>query len=475
MAGVNFYPRSFLQLILLGNILVALPLLGAVAYTSYRLDDLARRSGNAMRQASQAATLGHVLPEALDRMERSMRQYEVLHDPALLDEYAGARRDWRQNLATYGTIPLLEPLTERIAELRDTEAEAYRQFGSRADGLAQLKATLPELKRRFHPLLDEASRLADEERQAFRQQAESLRQQMLIAEVIALGATGLVLWFARRTTARLWSRFERAVFALGEGRLERPIRLKGPADMQRVGRRLEWLRRRLKSLEEQRTQVLRHVSHELKTPLAALREGTSLLSEGAVGALTEPQAKIVHIMHGNVLRQQSLIDSLLKLQQVRSAPERFEPAPVRLDVLIQQILATHQLVARNKRLHISGSLAPLEVEGGREELMTIVDNLVSNAIKFSPEGSHIQVSATHQDDQAIVDIVDGGPGIPADDRDKVFEPFYRGKAARGITGVGLGLAIAHQLTRAHRGDLELLDTSSGTHFRVTLPLLQNAK
>jgi two-component system sensor histidine kinase GlrK len=264
------------------------------------------------------------------------------------------------------------------------------------------------------------------------------------------------------------------VLALGEGRLERRIRLKGPEDLQRVGRRLEWLRRRLKALEEQRTLVLRHVSHELKTPLAAMREGTSLLAEGAAGPLTAPQAKIVDIMHGNVLRQQTLIEGLLKLQQAGFAGERFEPQPVRLDELIQQVLATHQLVARNKNLQLSGSLAPLEVAGGREELTTIVDNLVANAIKFCPEGGHIEVSVSGNDAQAAIDIVDDGPGIPAADRDKIFEPFYRGKATRGEPGVGLGLAISHQFARAHHGDLTLLESPAGAHFRVTLPLLRAA-
>jgi two-component system sensor histidine kinase GlrK len=298
---------------------------------------------------------------------------------------------------------------------------------------------------------------------------------VLIALALAFTLAGAMLWFGRRVLARLLSRFERAVIALGQNKLDRSIRLRGPEDLQWVGRRLDWLRRRLLALEQQRTRILRHVSHELKTPLAALREGSSLLNEGIAGPLSPQQAKIAAIMQGNALRLQALIDGLLKMQQAGHVRDRFEPVRLRVDELIQQILATHQIAARNKRLHVSGSLAPLTVEGGREELTTIVDNLVSNAIKFSPEGSTVRLSLTREGDRAVLDVIDQGPGVAEADRDKIFEPFYRSPASKGVAGVGLGLAIAREFVAAHRGSLDLLATPSGTHFRATLPLAGEEK
>lgn len=298
---------------------------------------------------------------------------------------------------------------------------------------------------------------------------DALRGQLLVAEALALVAAGVLLWFGRRVTARLWSRFERAVHALGSGQFDRRIRLKGPEDMRRVGRRLDWLRSRLLALEEQRTLVFRHVSHELKTPLATLREGAGLLQEEAAGPLTEQQKKIAGIMHSNALRLQALIESLLKLQQAGFMRDRLEAGVIRLDELLREVLDSHQLATRDKHLHIAGALAPLAVEGGREELLTILDNLVSNAIKYSPANGTIRIAASQAGEQAVIDIIDAGPGIPAADRERIFEPFYRGRTTRGVTGVGLGLAIAQQFVLAHRGTLELVDSTSGAHFRVTLP------
>jgi two-component system sensor histidine kinase GlrK len=466
----SLYPRSFLQLILLTNVLVAMPLLAAIGYASFKLDDIARRSGEVMRQASQAATLGRALPEDLDRMERSLRQYPVLHDRALLLDYASARDDWRERATGYAAIPLASPVAREIAALVENEDTAYARLGEHAAGLPALTRTVVDARQRIGPLLARVDRLAETENRAFRAQAEVARRHLQFAVGTALAAAGILLMWSRRTMEQLWSRFERAVLALGEGRLERSIQLKGPKDLQRVGRRLEWLRRRLKALEEQRTLILRHVSHELKTPLAAIREGTSLLTEGAVGPLSADQAKIVDIMHGNVLRQQTLVESLLKLQRAGFAGERMEPQPVRLDALVERVLATHQLVARNKQLRLSGTLAPIEVSGGLEQLTAIVDNLVANAIKFSPDGGRVDVSLSRDGAHAAIDVVDEGPGVPAAERHRIFEPFYRGEAARGVAGAGLGLALSQQFARAHRGELTLLASQAGAHFRVILPL-----
>jgi two-component system sensor histidine kinase GlrK len=467
---MNLYPRSFLRLIVLGNVLAILPLLAAVGYASLTVESLAQRTEEAIRQTSRAATLSYALQEDLNYMERTLRQYEVLHDPSLLVEYGTARQEWRQNTADYAAIPLLADLGGRIGDMRKAEATAYENLGSNTQGLPQLKATLATLKRSLHPVLDDANRLVEKEREAFRMKAESLRERLMAAMLAALALTGLLVWFGRRMVARLWSRFERAVQALGEGRLERRIHLKGPEDMQRVGSRLEWLRKRMVALENDRVRVMRHASHELKTPLATLREGASLLSEGVAGPLTAQQAKIAGIMQTNAVRLQGLIDGVLRMQQASHARDHMETSAIRLDKVIEQTLTTIQIAARNRQVRITGSLAPLTIEGSGEALATLADNLISNAIKFSPDGGVVRVTLTREGDNAVLDVIDDGPGISPEELERIFEPFYRGAAGKGVPGVGLGLAIAHEFALAHRGSLEIVESPHGAHFRASLPL-----
>jgi two-component system sensor histidine kinase GlrK len=388
----------------------------------------------------------------------------------LLDDYQAARREWVHLSQEYVAIPLLAGLRDRVGALIQEEDAGFRDFQAGLKGSPALRLQLADLRARSHRLLNEAGHLADSEVAAFKADAAVLRERLLLSLALGLLAVVLFVAFSRMMFARVLRGFEQAVVALGEGQLEKEVRLQGPEDIQEVGRRLDWLRRRLLDLEEQRILGLRHVSHELKTPLAALREGSSLLTEGAAGTLTPAQEKIVGIMSSNSLRLQGLIDSLLKLQQAGHAGDRIEPVRLRFDELVQQVVTTHQLAARSKRLRFSGALAPLTVSGGREELTTVVDNLVSNAIKFSPEGSSVELTLTRQNELVVLDVADQGPGVPAAERDHIFEPFYRSANARGVAGVGLGLALAREFAVAHRGTLELRDAAVGTRFRLTLPL-----
>jgi two-component system sensor histidine kinase GlrK len=467
---MTFYPRSFLQLILLGWFLVALPLLAAIAFAWYSLDGITERGDSVVEQASSAARIGWELPEHLTDMERSVAKFAVLHTPDQIEDYVAERDAWRNEAEELMRIPLSAPLVARVNAMLASEEKVYRLFIADTSQIAALRTALGQIRTATTALLTDLGERVTAERENFRAEAAKLRQRLLVGLVLAFALATVLFWFGRRLLARLLSRFERAVLALGENRLDRRIRLKGPRDLQWVGSRLDWLRRRLLALETERTRILRHVSHELKTPLAALREGASLLNEGVAGPLSPQQARIAGIMQSNVLRLQGLIDGLLKMQQAGHVRDRIEPVSVRLDQLIQQILATHQLATRDKRLRISGTLAPLAVEGGREELTTVLDNLIANAIKFSPEDHRVRVTLTSEADRAVIDVTDQGPGVPESDRDKIFEPFFRSPATRSVAGVGLGLAIARELVLAHQGSLDLLPSETGCHFRLALPL-----
>lgn len=471
---MNFYPRSLLRLVLVSGLLMSLPLLVAIAYASLSLTSLTARSGDALRQVSEATRLSWQLGEDLGLMERTLRQYEVLHDASLLGDYAAYRRKWLENGALLAKLPLAQELSGRIGTMVERESAAYTLLQADGSDTKPLREALGAIRKLNATMIDEVGKVTAAEREAFRTETETLQRNFLLAMLAAFSLTIVLFWTGRLVMARLFGRFERAVAILGENRLDRRIQLKGPEDMQRIGERLDWLRRRMRTLEEQRTRILRHVSHELKTPLAALREGSSLLHEGVAGELTPQQAKIAGIMQNNVLRLQGLIDSLLKMQQAGHAREQLELEPLRLDQLIQGNLETHLLAARDKRLRLSGSLAPLTVEGGREALTTVVNNLISNAIKFSPDGGSVRVLLAREGDCAVLDVIDDGPGIPAEDRDRVFEPFYRSPQTREVAGVGLGLAIAREFAAAHHGALELMPAANGSHFRAVLPLARVA-
>lgn len=468
---ISLYPRSLLRLVLLGNLLMMLPLIAAIVYAEITVERITEQSEHMAGEANHAGQLSRELPEDLRHMERILRQYVVLRDSSLFDDYSVARMEWRRRAALFSEIPLTHSLATKINQLISVEERAYKGLGAAGEGVEELQASVNTALEASIAMADEAARIVDAERASFRTRAGELRERLMLAIAAALTTALVLLLLGRRLMARLLFRVERAVQALGEGQLDRRIALKGPDDLKRIGERLEWLRCRLRELEEQRTRVLRHISHELKTPLAALREGSSLLSDQVAGALTAQQARIVSIMHSNALRLQTLIDGLLRLQRAEHALERFERVQVRFDDVIQQVLATQQLAVRDKRLHIVGTLAPLTITGGKEEMTTIVNNIVTNAIKYSPAEGTVTLSLTREGDQSVFDVIDQGPGVPKEDQAKIFEPFFRARGTEhAAAGTGLGLAIASEFVHAHHGFLTLIKSEVGAHFQVRLPL-----
>ena len=471
MASMNLYPRSFLRLILLGWLLTALPLLVAIAFSSVSFSRLITRSEIALQETAEATRLAWELEEDLLKMERILRQHEVLRDPSLLDDYAATRSEWLSYNTGLASIPMMASLAGKLEELRAREAIVQEMIAARNPDYSLLRSTFNELNHLTAGIIAQVGKLADIERQAFRLETEIFQQRMQIALGVAFLLAGGMFWLGRRIVARLFNGVERAVIALGNNLLDRRIRLKGTDDLRWIGNRLEWLRRRMLSLENERKRVLRHVSHELKTPLAALREGASLLGEGLAGPLTPQQERIAGIMQGNTLRLQKLIDGLLRLQQAEYFREQIDPVTLRLDEMVQQVLATHKLAARDKSVRVSGTLAPLSVKGGREEVTTIIDNLLSNAIKFSPPQGTIRIQLASDDDKfALLDIIDSGPGVPESETEMIFEPFYRSADTKSVAGVGLGLAIAREFAMAQHGTLDLMPGKGGAHFRATFPL-----
>jgi two-component system sensor histidine kinase GlrK len=291
---------------------------------------------------------------------------------------------------------------------------------------------------------------------------------VLLATAIALAAALALTRLITRPIAELDS----AIRQLGGADFERPIRVSGPADLRSLGERLDWLRLRLTELEAQKNRFLRHLSHDLKTPLAALREGTELLNDQVAGPLAPPQRQVVAILRDNSVKLQRLIEDLLDYQRALHAASGLQVSSIAMDALLKQSLRSYQLAAQGKALRIGLDAKAFTLWGDAAKLRSVIDNLLGNAVKFTPAGGEIRVLARELDGLATIDVVDSGTGVPPEEREAIFEAFFRGRAGAfgRAEGTGLGLAIAREFTEAHGGRIEVVAGTRGGHFRVTLPL-----
>ncbi len=216
------------------------------------------------------------------------------------------------------------------------------------------------------------------------------------------------------------------------------------------------------------------MSHELKTPLASLREGADLMAEGLVGDLEVRQREIVDIIQQNSRELQRLIENLLDYNQVLASNE-LSAEMVDLDGLWKELLQSYQFRIRKKDLDVRvyGSVKEWCVDAAK--LRTVLDNLLSNAVNYSPENGTIEISWQISIGVLVVDVANSGQPIPRADQLRIFQPFFQGSTERSgpIKGSGIGLSVARECAQAQGGTLDLVvNPKYPVCFRLQCPDLK---
>ncbi|MGQ0650719.1 MAG: ATP-binding protein [Betaproteobacteria bacterium] len=473
------YPRSFVGMLLAGFLLITLPLIAALLYSAWKTEELAVQSRSAVHSAAQASRASRMLVNRTASIERLALQMAVFpNDTRLAAEYDKLRASIREIADELtGIAP---DHAQRVAVTRTLEQEAALSAALagplRPRDAARIRTLTSRLVEDAYQLAAISDRVADREVARLRANAESVQRRLVLLVLFGTAVALAIALLLSRHISRPISEIDDSIRQLGEADFSREITVRGPQDLRSLGERLDWLRRRLAEVEEERNRFLRHLSHELKTPLTALREGTELLNDGIGGPLGDTQRQVVSIMRENSIELQRLIEDLLDYQRAVHAAATLAPRPVALDSLAREVAHAHELAVRAKGQHLAVDAARVSVEGDPDKLRAILDNLVGNAVKFTPAGGSISVSVRAEGDEAALDVIDSGPGVPAAEKEAIFDSFFRGRARAGgrVRGTGLGLAIAREFAEAHGGRICVIDAAvgrdtSGGHFRVTLP------
>jgi two-component system sensor histidine kinase GlrK len=471
----RYRTRSLLQLTLLGFTLVTLPLVGALVVAFVNVDWLASHSQSALFDATRALQSSQVLMEEITEIERYARQFQVLQDRAVWRLYEKERAQFEDVVARLETLGLVEGQRLLLGELVGLEQQLFEMMrqGSSAEGgrqsVAEGFAALGMLGR---SLLTESSSVIESEARRARRRAHDTQQLLFWEGVATIPVALLLALLFTFLISRPLHQIGGAIRKLGTGDFNAPVRVDGPRDIEELGQRLEWLRGRLAELENQKILALRHISHEVKTPLTAIREGAELLGEGVLGPLSPEQQEVAEILCQNSLRLQKRIEDLMSFSVQRSPQPNGSWRRVALHELMAHVLLDHKLAMRAKHLSLQTRLNACFVQGDPEQLGVVFDNLLSNAIKYSPSGGQLEVALEAEGDRAVVEVVDQGQGVHPGDRERIFEPFYQGEvASQGpVKGTGLGLAIAREFSKLHQGRLELVESRAGARFRWVLPL-----
>ncbi|MGM3184536.1 sensor histidine kinase [Dickeya oryzae] len=466
----RFFPRSLRQLVIMAFLLVLLPLL-VLAYQAYEsLDHLSEQAAGINSTTLADARRSEAMTSTAISMERSYRQFCVLGDQTLSQLYQNQRKQYSQMLDVHAPI-LPDPsyyqnLRQYLTELTDIRCQN--------NGPAAASITV----------LDNFSRTNAQMVQATREVIFSRGQQLQqdIAErgrffgwqalVLFLVSVLLVVLFTRMIIGPVKG-VESMINRLGEGRpLGQLVNFRGPTEIRSLAQRIIWLSERLSWLEAQRHEFLRHLSHELKTPLASLREGAALLADEVVGTLTDDQKEVVAILDNSSRHLQQLIEQLLDYnRKLADAPAGLEQVDV--NDIVNMVVAAHSLPARSKLMQTHVELNAKTCRAETTLLMRVMDNLYSNAVHYGQESGNIWIRSRQIENRVQIDVANSGTPIPESDKSMIFEPFYQGTHQRkgAVKGSGLGLSIAQDCIRRMQGELNLVAVEyADVCFRIELPL-----
>jgi two-component system, NtrC family, sensor histidine kinase GlrK len=462
---------------LLGLVFMAGPLLVALLSAALQMRDLADTGQKIVIQGVSGARASQALFGQIASLERTSRLYNVLNDPKLVelyrtqDERLSATRQQLQRLTTGEMRQTLEELGQLQESTRASVLTTPARTGGEA--ASDLSARFTQMSALVERVAEQSNAQVDTEIAALEARTLQARTRLLWQAGLLLPLAVVAVFVLTLGVGRPLRQLDRAISELGEGTFTNAIRVSGPHDLERLGGQLEWLRQRLLELAHERNRFLRHMSHELKTPLANIREGTELLMDGAVGELDSNQREVAAILRENGIKLQRMIENLLSFSAWQTSSVGLEATEFRLRPLVKQVLENQQLTLLSQRVRLDVRVDDVTLVADRGKIRLILENLVSNAVKYSPKGGTIHLQARAAGSQLVLDVADSGPGIPVEDRGHVFDAFYTGRAARStaVKGTGIGLSVVLEFVAAHGGTVQIIDGQfPGAHFRITMPI-----
>lgn len=466
-----FKPRSILQLVLASFLVVLLPMMAALLYGGQTINRITSEHRDHIISVSENAEFLQKLAKDLVDVERLARQYLLLGDPSLLQVFnetiQGMDRDFEPFLtgsaetrAAVGNMKEIQnQLKRRLNEtkgLTQADAGTLSFIEALSNGLAHLRKQT-DLELRAHV-------------EAAKEQATNTQRNITIFTFIVIPVVLLLAGLFSILITRPIRGIDQAIREIGTGQYKGIAHITGPRDLRLLGERVSWLRQRLHTSEESQERFLRHISHELKTPLATIKEGIELLADGVPGPLNESQKNVLSILQTGLKHFQALINNLLDFNLMRH-DRNLNRETVELKSMMVDVIRPYHLTAQRKHLSFETLGPVLSVRLDRSVISAALDNLLSNAVHFSPENGKITLQWQKSERGVTILVGDEGPGIPKEERDKVFLPFYQGQAKRTgpIKGTGLGLSVARECVESHKGVLSILESEKGTWFEIFLP------
>jgi len=475
--------------IILTSLVIIVVMAGVNLYALFQLRQLTALSTNmAMLHYPAIESAKHLLTVLYAQLN-SEKKYLVVRDATFLQHFDEEVEEFHRGLQTLQLQELTPQGIQLLKDIKHMQQERLTMLHEKLERKASASA-LPSgnYEGRRDVLMDRISATLQQfidlhemgisvgvsrsrENSA---QAEAVTEQLvLLALVFGITLAG----FASYTILRPLRQLQSHIKQIGLGNFRTSLNIRAPRELRDLVDAVNRMGIKLQELDDMKEEFLAHVSHELRTPMASIQEGTHLLLDEIPGPLSQEQRTTLRIMADSSRRLITLISTILDLSKMNAGMMEYRIVPTDIKRVADMSVKKVQLLADAKhvQLLLEGPAQQVWVKADVFRIEQVLDNLLSNALKFSSEGGIVKVVMKPDLSSGTleVSVSDGGPGIQAEDLPYIFERFYQGrtKAKLAAPGSGLGLALAKNVVEAHGGRIWIeSEAKKGTTVRFVLLL-----
>ncbi|HEY7715215.1 MAG TPA: HAMP domain-containing sensor histidine kinase [Candidatus Binatia bacterium] len=425
------------------------------------------------------------LADLLLAQSRAEQKFAITRDEAWYLQFVRLKIEFEGRLESAFAVedPMATPVLKRIAR----DFGSYDEIVNEEARLVRAKTPYPqeEYKQKKDSLID--SMLASFEKLRLNQQqltyakvsdlaavADQAGEVSVMISVACLMAIILMSLFITKSITRPIALLKHKTREIAAGNFEGRVAVHSPPEIGELAAAVNSMCEKLQELEQMKTDFFASMSHELRTPLTSIKEGTRLLLDGVGGDTTEKQRKLLTILAEESNRLISVVNSLLDLSKMEAGMMAYDFELTQMEPLIKRAIVemTPLIEAKGIRLEseLDGRLPALKMDP--ERILQVLRNLLGNAVKFTPKGGLVNVSAKAADGTLEISVKDSGPGIPAESLTSIFEKFNQGtrRTPHSRQGTGLGLAIANSIITSHGGKIWAeSQLGKGSTFIFVLP------
>jgi signal transduction histidine kinase len=476
---VSVRTRLILTFALLGVLLIVPALFAARGLTDLRALAVEGRG----RHAQAALAVGRV-EAGLAELDLAVRAYVVSQYPGPRDASFRNLRELEEELASIesaGYVEAAPPLGGALQEVREQVfvIDSLMQAGALDDAsdrvMDAFEASIDATRDRLTELASGIDSRAQADFERARSIGGAALRTTLFAVLAAIGFAMLLSAWTTRALTRPLNRLRTALASVTEGDFDVPPDLpyERRDEIGELSVSFGIMSRRLAELDRLRAEFLGVASHELKTPINVIRGYAELIEEELAGEITPHQREIMQRIGAQTETLTRQVGRLMDISRLETGNYAIEPKRVNVGDMVMGLEKAFEVMALEKGLSLDAAVAPetpesilMDPDLIRDEVLS---NLISNALKFTPEGGRVSVRAYGEEGGVSIEVSDTGPGIPPEHRPHIFDKYYQVERSRSI-GSGLGLAIAREVVEAHGGTLDLVERDGpGATFRVYLP------